>query len=78
MQMGMVLFIEVLGAQLHHNIASSKTLDTFIAYHGNLLKNATGCLLFYNRCLNMQDLPVSSHPGQVYTLAMIHIGLASA
>ena len=58
-------------------IASSKTLDTFIPLQDNILRNATGCLLFYNRCLNMQDLPVSfpSWPG---ILGMIHKGLASA
>ena len=58
-------------------IASSKTLDTFIPHQDNILRNATGCLLFYNRCLNMQDLPVSfpSWPG---ILGMIHKGLASA
>ena len=49
-------------------IASSKTLDTFTPHHNTILRNATGCLLFYNRCLNMQDLPVSfpSWPG-IYT-----------
>jgi len=34
-------------------IASSKTLDTFISHQDNILRNATGCLLFYNRCLNI-------------------------
>jgi len=60
-------------------IVSSKTLDTFIPHQNNILRNATGCLLFYNRCLNMQDLPVSlpSWPG-IYTPGMIHKGLASA